>query len=435
MKIDKKVLPKNQLEITAELSVEELKPFIDATIEEIGKTKTIKGFRPGKAPSELVVNSVGEMKIYQYAANDAIAKTYYDFLEQEKLDTVDQPSIEVVKLAPGNPFIFKAVVSLLPKVELCDYAKLEVKALPEIKIEEADVDKVLEDLRKMRAKEVLEDKAAETGNKIELDFNTYIDSVPIEGGQAQKHWVIIGEQHMIPGFEEALVGLKKDDEKEFELSFPKNYHKKRIAGQKATFKVKIHGVYRIELPELNEEFARGFGMKDFENLRKNISSNLKREKETRETQKQELEIIEKLIENCKFEEIPEVLITDETHKMFHELEDNILNQGMKMEDYLTHLKKTEAELRLDFVPDAIKRVKTALAIRSIAKKEKLEVTHDEIHEETDKIIASYKLNPAYADEVARMEQNLHSEETHRYITNIIMNRKTLAKLKELVVKA
>ncbi len=434
MKIDKKVLPKQQLEIQVELTIDELRPFIEATLEEIGKTKTIKGFRPGKAPKEMVMKEVGEMKIYQYAANDAIAKTYYDFLETEQLETVDQPSIEVIKLAPGNDFVFKATVSLLPKVELCDYTKIKVKAIPEIKIEDTEVNKVLEDLRKMRAKEILEDKAAETGNKVELDFNTYIDNVPIEGGQAQKHWVIIGEQHMIPGFEEALVGLKKGDEKEFELEFPKNYHEKRLAGQKATFKVKIHGVYKIELPELNEEFARALGMKDFESLKKSIGNNMKREKENRETQKQELELIEKLIEKCKFDEIPEVLINDETHKMLHELEDNVANQGMKFDDYLSHMKKTESELRLDFVPDAIKRVKTALAIRAIAKQEKIEVSHDEIHEELDKIIASYKLNPAYAGEVERIEQNLHSHETHHYITNILTNRKTLTKLKELVTK-
>lgn len=434
MKIDKKILPKSQIEITIELSPEELQPFLAAATEEMSKTKQIKGFRPGKAPYEIVVQNVGEMTIYQDAANDVIAKTYYDLLEQEKLDTAEQPKVEIIKLAPNNPFIFKATVSLLPKVELCDYTKIKVKAIPEIKIEDADVTKVLEDLRKMRAKEVLVDRPAQKDDKVELDFNTYLDNVPIEGGQAQKHWVIIGENHMIPGFEDALIGLKKDDEKEFELEFPKNYHEKRLACQKATFKVKIHAVYQIELPELNEDFASAMGMKDFENMKKNIAENLKRERENRETQKQELEIIEKLIEKCKFEELPECLITDETHKMMHELEDNVANQGMKLEDYLTHLKKTEAELRLDFVPDAIKRVKTALAIRAIAQQEKIEVTHDEIHAELDKILASYKLNPAYAGEVERIEQNLHSQETHHYISNIILNRKTLAKIKEAVIK-
>jgi len=434
MKIDKKNLEKSQLEITVEMTEEELKPFLTATAEEISKNKEIKGFRPGKAPYNMVVNAVGEMTIYQHAANDAIAKTYYELLEQEQIDTVEQPKIEVIKLAPGNPFIFKATVALLPKVTLCDYTKLKIKPLEEIKVEDKEVEKVLEDLKKMRAKEVLVDQAAEPGNKVELDFNTYIDNVPIEGGQAQKHWVIIGEKHMIPGFEEALVGLKKDEEKEFELAFPKDYHAKNVAGKKAVFKVKIIAVYKIELPEITEEFAKSLGMKDLENLKKSITNNLKKEREMKATQKQELEIFEKLIEKCEFEELPDVLINDETHKMLHELEDNVTQQGLKFEDYLSHLKKTEAELRLEFVPDAIKRVKTALIVREIAKKENIEVTHDEIHEELDKIIASYKLNPAYAGEVERIEQNLHSHETHHYIENILTNRKTLHKLKELIVK-
>ncbi|HUT22542.1 MAG TPA: trigger factor [Candidatus Bipolaricaulota bacterium] len=430
MNITKKELPKKVIELTIELSVEEIKPYLEKAAERLSAEKPIKGFRPGKAPFETCVRQFGEMALLQNASTDMISDTYYQTLEKEKLETIDQPKLDIVKMAPGNSFIYKATASLLPKIEICEYIKIKVKKLPEITIEDAKIEQVINDLRKMRAKEMLVDRAAQQKDRVEINFDTFVDKVPIDGGQAKKYPIVIGDNKMIPGFEEQVVGLKKDDTKEFELSFPKDYHQKSIAGKKAKFKVKVLAVYQIDLPELNDDFSKALGLKDVEGLKNQIRINLTEEQKQKNVQKQELEIIEQLIEKSTFEEIPDALVNDETHKMVHELEDNIGRQGLNFEDYLKHLNKTEGDLMLDFTADALKRVKTALAIREISRKEKIEATDQEIEDEQDKTLASYKLRPEYQGQLAQLEKSVKSENAKRYFGNLIANRKVIQFLKD-----
>jgi len=436
MKISKKSLPKTQLELLIELTSDELKSFVESTALQISKNRNIAGFRPGKAPFDIVVKEVGEMTLYQTAANEAIDETLIKIIDDEKINLVGQPKIEVQKLAPSNPFIFKATLDLVPKIELCEYAKIKVKSMTEIKVENSEVEKVVADLRSMRAKEILknENEPVELGDKVELDFETFIDQVAIDGGQAKGHSLVIGKGQMIPGFEDNIIGLKKDETKEFELEFPKKYHEEKLQGKKALFKIKILTIYKIELPEVNDEFAKGFGLKNLDDLKKHLESNIKREKEMKENERYELELIEQLIDKSKFEELPDSLVEDEIHKMIHELEDNVVRQGMKFEDYLSNIKKTEADLHLDFSADAIKRVKTGLVIRVLAEKERITADEKEINDETERSLASYKFHPQYEGKLAELEQNMRSENGQRYFSNLIRNRKAMELLKEKTSK-
>jgi len=435
MEITKNQLPKNVIELTIQMSHDELQPYLQKAAEELSREKPIKGFRPGKAPYDVVVKQFGEMKLLQKSSQNIISNTYYKAIDQEKLETVEQPKIDIVKMAPQNPFIYKATVALLPKVELPEYNKIKTEKIPETKIEQTEIEKVLTDLRKMRAQEKLVEREAKSGDRVEINFNTFIDNVPIDGGQAQKYPIIIGENKMIPGFEEQLIGLKKNDEKEFELTFPEEYSQKSVAGKKAKFKVKILSVYQIDLPEMNEEFAKTMGLPSIEALKNQIKKNLQDEKQNKEKQKQELKIIEQLIEKSEFGEIPDVLVNEETHKMVHELEDNVTRQGLKFEDYLKHINKTEKDLMLDFAADALKRVKTALAIRAIAKKENIGATDEEIKAEQEKTLASYKMHPQYQGQIDQLEKNIKSENAKRYFENLIANRKVIEFLKENVIIA
>jgi len=434
MKVDKKELEKSQLELIIELSVEELQPYLEESAKEISKHKKIEGFRPGKAPLKVVIQQTSEMLVYQTAANFAVESTLDKIITEQNIEVIDQPKIEIQKLAPNNPLIYKATIALVPSIEIADYSKIHVKLGEEIKINDKDIDKVIEDLRKMRAKDSLQDKTSETGDKLDLDFDTSIDNVPIDGGSAKKHQLIIGEGRMIPGFEDNLIGLKSGEEKEFELAFPKKYHAENLAGKKAKFKVKINGIYKVELPELNDEFGKSMGLTNLENLRNNISSNLRQEKETKEKQRIELEIIEKLIEASKFADLPETLIDQETHKMIHELQDNIARQGMNYEDYLKHIKKSESDLRLDFTPNAIKRVKTGLLIRAIAKKEEIKASEEEVNQEIERTIVTYKFNPQFADQIDELEKRMRTPEARQYFTNVITNRNTVEFLKDKILE-
>jgi len=434
MKINKTDLPKSQMELIIELSHDELMPYLEDAAREVSTQKKIEGFRPGKAPLDVVLKQSGEMYVYQIAASKAIDGTIDKALAENELEIIDQPKIEVQKLAPNNPFTFKATVALVPNIELCDLSKIKIKPKQEIKIEEKEITKVLADLQKMRAKETLTDKKAEKEDKVELNFNTFVDNVPIEGGQAQKHQVVLGSNQMIPGFEDNLLGLSKDEEKEFKLNFPKEYHAKHLAGKEATFKIKVTGIYKVEMAELNDEFGKELGLKDLAGLKSNVEMNIKNEKEQKENQRIELDIINELIEKSTFEELPDVLIEQETHKMLHELEENLSRQSMKMEDYLKHLKKTESELRLDFTQDGIKRVKTGLLIRHIAKKEKIQADPKDVDAEVEKTIASYKMHPQYSGKTDELEKNLNTENARHYFSNVIINRKTVQFLKDTVLQ-
>lgn len=434
MKVLMNKLPKSQIELTFELEFNELKKFLETAANELTKDKPLTGFRPGKAPYDIVKQRLGEMTILQKAANSIIAKTYYDYIEAQGLETVDQPDINIDKMAPGNPFIFKAKVSLLPKIEVADYKTLKVKPLPEIKITTEAVEKVINDLRKMRVKEILVERAAQIGDKVDINFETFIDKVAIPGGKAEKYPLVLGDKQMIEGFEEQIVNMKKDEEKEFELSFPKKYHNEKVAGKKALFKVKLLAVYERQLPEANDEFAKGLGLPNLEKLKDQIKHNLEHEKKQQNQHAQDLEILNLLIEKSKFEDLPDVLINDETHKMLHELEDNLAQQGLNFQDYLNHIKKTEEELRLDFTPDAIKRVKIALIIRQIGLSQNLTASEKEIDEEADKVLKSYQLNPVYAGDLKRIEDNIKSPAGRRYLANVITNQKVMKMLRQEMTK-
>jgi len=267
-----------------------------------------------------------------------------------------------------------------------------------------------------------------------LIFETFIDKIAIPGGKAEKYPLVIGSNKMIPGFEEQVIGMKKGEEKEFDLTFPKEYHNEKIAGKNAHFKVKVGEVFERVKPEINEDFAKMLGLKTIDDLKSSIKNNLRHEREHIEGDKKDLEMINKLIEQTTYGDIPETLISDETYKMLEELKDNIAKQGLRFEDYLEHLKKKESDLMLDFTPDAMKRVKTSLAIREIAKQEKIETLESEIDAERDLTLNSYKMNPAFATQMEHLEKNITSEGARRYFENVLINRKVMEMLRKTIIE-
>jgi len=422
-----KKLPKSQVEIRVTISHSELEPFLAKATQSISEQTKIEGFRPGKVPLEILKQRVGEQKIQEEAAVLAVEQSYLEIANKEKLEPLGSPKIDFEKLAPGNDFVYKATVDLVPEVKVGDYKSVKIEE-KEIKINEAEVDKVIDEVRNSRSTEVLEAKPIEKGDKAEIDFDVFRDNVPIDGGaQKKKYPLIIGENHFIPGFEENLIGLKANEEKEFELSFPKEYHNKNLAGQPAKFKVKILSVYKRTLPELNDEFAKSLGIESFAKLKEQVEHNLEHEEHHKEEERVEIEMLEKLIDKSQFGEIPDVLITAEVNKMLQELESNISMQSLKFEDYLKHLNKTSEQLKLDFVPRAIKRVKGALLMRAVFFKEKMEVKESEIDSQIEETENFYRTNP-------EIIKNLKTPEYRDYIRNLVGNNKVMDFLKAICVE-
>lgn len=428
MKVDKKVLPKAQVELTIELTPEEIKPYLDKAAKKISGEVNIPGFRKGHVPYDILKKNVGEASIYEEAFYEAVNKTLPKVVADEKIDFVAQPKVDLEKVAPGNPMVYKATLALMPTITLGNYNYKELKAKrKKVEADEKKVQSTFSDLRKMRAKEKLVERAAKEQDKVEVDFNVKLAGVAIEGGQATNHPIIIGEKKFIPGFEEKLIGMKKGEEKDFKLSFPKEYFDKKIAGRECDFHVKLLAVYEVTLPFLNDEFSQGYNFKTWAEMEEKIRDNIIKELEQKEDERLELAILEEIAAKSTFSEFPDVLIASEIDKMLHELEHNVEDSGGKMEDYLKHIKKTKEGITHEWREPAVKRIKTALVAREIAKQEKIEVSDKEIEEETQKNLASYKNYP-------EIVKQINSPEYKRYLANLLANKKTFALLLSLCQK-
>jgi len=424
MKIEKKDLEKNSIELTIEVSMEELKPFLEDAAKKLSKKSKIPGFRPGKAPYDTIKTSVREMNIYQEALNNIINKTYFNAIQKEKIEVVGQPEIKVEKMAPGNPLVYIAKVALLPNVELGEWQGETIKKQV-VKVEKEEIEKTIKQLTEMNVKETVEDKKIEKDDKVEVDFEVSIAKVVIEGGKSIKYPIIIGEGRMIPGFEEQIMGLKANDEKEFELKFPDKYFNKDLAGKKADFKVKIINVYKREISEINDELAKQMGFESLEKLEKQLEENIKTDKKGKEEQRWEREVIEHIVKKSKVDELPESLIHNETHKMIHELEGNIQQQGMDMAGYLKSIKKTKEDLEKDFKPQAKERIKAALVLRQISQEEKIDIDDKEVKEYIDKQKEIYKDNK-------EAMKNLEDEGYKIHVMNILANKKVVDFIKSKI---
>lgn len=420
MNVTVEQLPKTQAALTIEVSPEEAQPHIDAAAKKIAKEISIKGFRKGKVPYDVLVQHVGENAIYEEAFNAIVEETYTKAIDQEGLQVVGRANIDVEKLAPGNPIVYKATVPLMPSVKLGNYKKLKTKK-DKVEMDETRYEKTIDDLRKMRATEKLVEREAKDGDIAVIDFDVKIDGVSIEGGQGKEYRLNLGAGQFIPGFEENVVGMKKDEEKTFNATFPKDYHKKDIAGKEAEVDVKLHNVYEQELPEIDDEFAQGVNFKDKAELEAEIRKNITKEIEDEAQRKFELEAVKEIVKSSKVDELPEQLVKEEVEKMMYELRNDVMQRGMQFEDYLQHMGKTEEELSKEFEEQAVERIEAAIVLRELAVAEDIKVEASDIEEELN------NTREAYKDIPDALEQINHPAYRSR-VENMLMNKKTFERI-------
>jgi len=421
-----KQLPKSQIELTITVTPTDYKKEMESAALRLSERAAIHGFRPGKAPYDVVKQNLGEIKILEEALQSIVEKNYFTAVKEEKLETVGTPEITIEKMAPGNDFVFKATAALLPSVKLVDLSKIDAKK-KEVTVGDKELNEVLENLRKMQAKEVVKEGAATKEDKVEVAMNMSIDKVPVEGGQAPKHQVYLSEGHYIPGFADQLLGMKKDETKEFTLKFPDEHYQKHLAGKNIDFHIKINDVYSIEYPEINDELAQKLGQKSLDSLKEILQTNLKQEAQNKEDQRIEAELLEKVILGSEFSDIPDVLVNSEKQKMFYELKNSLQEQGIEFEKYLKDLKKTEEEIADDFVDRATTRVKAALVSRQIAKENNIKVEREELDKEVENIKTTYQNDP-------KVEEALKRAEVLDTLAATIQNKKVVSWLKEKILK-
>lgn len=425
MKYTSKTLPKSQVELVITVEPTDYQADLQKAAGRISQRAAIKGFRPGKAPYEMVKQQVGELQILQEAMQTLVEKNFAQAVKEAKLETIGMPQITIEKIAPGNDFIFKAIVALMPKVKLGDLSKIKV-AKKTVAVDDKKINEVLDNLKKMQTKEVIANKKANKDDKVLIDMEMFIDKVPVEGGQAKNHAVYLVEKHYIVGLNEELVGLGKNDTKEFTLKFPKEHYQKHLAGKSVDFKIKINEVYELQLPKLDDAFAKTLGMDNLDKLKTTLKANLQKEEEQKEEQRVEIAIFDKLIENSEFDEIPEVLLDAEKHKMFHELKHQLEQQGIELDKYLKDLKKTQEQIYQDFAQQADKRVKSALLSRQVALANDLKVSEEEMTKEIALIKKTYPNDKT-------VEENLKRAEVRDTLAVAVQNRKVIKWMKDKVL--
>ncbi len=425
--IKREDLGKRSVKLTIEIPAEEMQPFLEASAEAISSQKTIAGFRSGHATYEAVKNSVGEMKIMEGAVEPAIRKTFVEAIMNEKLETTGSPEINVEKMAPGNAFVYSAIVALMPETEkLADFTKLTVKK-HDARVEEKDIDKALAELQKMQTVEV-RGKATDTAtkeDKVVVDMTMKKDHVSVEGGDANAYHVFLNEPNYIPGFADELVGLKEGDVKTFTLTFPKEYYQKMLAGAPVEFTVTVKELYHLDHPELNDAFASKLGQKDLGALKTILTTNLQDEKTQEEDKRLEKELLDAVIAESRFSEIPELLVNEEVNKMVHEIEHHIEEQGGKFDDYVKSIGKTIAQLKMDFTPQALQRIKVVLVLRAVAREKNVVVDAKELDLELDRLAGQYEDKEA--------KDRIYSPMYREYMDGVMRNKKVLALLKEAMV--
>ncbi len=421
--------PKSQIKLTIELSPEEMKPYLDKAAEEISQQYKIEGFRPGKASLGMVIAKIGAQQVWEAASEHAIRRSFVQAIREKDLPTIGQPHIHVQKLAPENPFVYTAESAILPEVTVGDYAKFKAKK-NEATVTPAAVAKALEDLREMFQTEAMVDRAAKHSDKVEVDIDLYQDNVAIEGGSSKNHPIVIGSNHFIPGFEDQLVGVKKDEVKKFSLPFPKEYHNEKLAGKKGDFKVTVKSVFEVTKPEVNDDFAKKTGkFESVVDLKSKLEENLRSEAQDKEDGLFERAIVEELIGRSKFGDLPAMLVESELQKMVQELQENVERQGGKWEDYLTATKKNVETLKKEFHEQAERRVKAALLIRQLAKMEKIEADPKHIEEE---VASTKKMYEGQGEVLTRIDTEdyrdyLKSRQINKRVVEFLKTRATAAK--------
>lgn len=419
--------PGNTVELEIELDAPAFQKHVDWAVRHVSEGLKIPGFRPGKAPTEVVKDKVGAKTVLDEAAEHAVRDSYVAAVREHELETVGPPQVQILMLAEGNPFRFRATAALLPKVKLGKLEDLHIKPKP-VTVTDADVQAAIDKLRDMRRTETPSLGTAATGDKIEIDLDLFRDGVPIDGGASKSHPIIIGDRQFIPGFEEQLIGLRPGDSKEFTLTFPADYRVANLAGKPAQFRIKVVNIFHLKRPEADDAFAKSLGtFQTFNELQKQIRENIERERTELEAQRQEGDLLDQLIHASTLEELPALLLEEEKDKMLEEIEHDIEHRGLKMDDYLLSLKKTRDSLKAEFVKPAERRVKSALIIRAVAEAKAIDVSREEIEQERT------LLKKRYADE-PEAQGRLDDEDITRYLATVLTNRKVIALLRETATK-
>ncbi|WP_068783129.1 trigger factor [Paenibacillus phocaensis] len=393
MKATWEKIEKNLGVLEVEVEAERVAAALDKAFQKVAKRANVPGFRKGKVPRPIFEARFGVESLYQDAIDILLPEVYSEAVDQTDIFPVDRPEVDVEQFAKGQPFKFKARITVKPEVKLGDYKGVEVPAVS-VEVSEEELNSELERLQQRHAElVVVDEEPAQNGDTVVIDFDGSVDGVPFEGGQAERYSLELGSNSFIPGFEDQVVGMATGDFKDVTVTFPDTYHAEELAGKEAVFKVKVHEIKRKQLPELDDEFAKD--VSEFDTLaefKEDLKKQLSARKEQEAKAAREGALVDKIGENAEVE-IPEAMINSEVENMVRDFDNRLRSQGMNLDMFLGFSGQTVDDLRGQMQGDAEKRVRNNLVLESIAKAEKIEVTQDEINKELNDMAEAYKRTP------------------------------------------
>lgn len=421
----------NEVKLEITIEAEKFDNAMKKVYFQNAKYFNIPGFRKGKAPMNIVEKYYGAQIFYEDAFNEVATEAYDEALEANKIDAVSRPVVDIKQMEKGKDVIFTAVVQTKPEVELGKYKGIEIPKV-EYKVEEKDIEHELGHMQEHNSRLItVDDRALENGDIATIDFEGFVDGVAFDGGKAEGHELEIGSGSFIPGFEEQLVGMKIDEEREIKVTFPKEYFSKDLAGKEAMFKVKLHEIKRKELPELDDEFAKDVSEFDtLVELKASIKEKIEKNNEQRQKYETEDLAIKAVCEDVKVD-IPSGMVEFEVENMMKDFEQRLSYQGLNLDQYLKMIGKTEEEMKKEYEPQAIEAIKSRLVLEAIIKAEKIEASEDEIKAKMEEMAKNYGKKVEEISENENLKKYLKEGiESEKALEFIVSNAKFTAKKAE-----
>lgn len=399
MSLQVEKLEGNMAKLTIEATAEELEQAIEKAYQKNKKKLSVPGFRKGKVPRKMIEQMYGKGVFYEDAANELIPSAYAKAVDECEEEIVSQPTIDVVQIEAGKPFIFTAEVALKPEVTLGKYKGVSVKKI-DTTVTDEDVDNEINAERERNARTIsVEDRAVEDGDMIVLDFEGFVDGAAFEGGKGENYPLTIGSKTFIPGFEDQLIGAELNKEVEVNVTFPEDYQAEELKGKPALFKCTVKEIKQKELPELDDEFASE--VSEFDTLaeyKEDVKKKLTEKKEAEAKNEKEQKVIEAIIEDAKMD-IPEAMIATQQRQMANDFAQRLQMQGLSIDQYFQFTGLTSEAFLEQMKPQAESRIKQRLVLEAVAAAEKMEATEEEYKEEIKKMAEAYQMEAEKIEEM------------------------------------
>ena len=379
----------NELKLTFTIEASKFDEGMKKVYAKTAKYFNVPGFRKGKAPMNIIERQYGSEIFYEDTFNEIVPKVYDEELKANNIEAVSRPDIDVTQIGKGQDLIFTAVVQIKPEVKLGKYKGIQLKKI-EYNVTDEDIDHEIGHMAEKNSRLVtIEDRPVEEKDIAVIDFEGFVDGVAFDGGKAENHELEIGSKTFIPGFEDQIIGMKIGEEKDINVKFPEEYFSKDLAGKDAVFKVKLHEIKRKELPEIDDEFAKDVSEFDtIKELKASIKEKLEEENKSRAKFETEDEAIKTVCDSVEIE-IPSGMIETEIDNMVKDVEARLSYQGLKLDQYLHMMNKTEEDFRKEYEEQAQKSVKSRLVLEAIVKDVSIDIADDEFNEKIKEMATNY----------------------------------------------